>query len=626
MKTTQGLFDHMVLQRNTRNVSQTEFGGECAASGVLRARVTKGGRTVAGFDGIVLGQARRGHFSGQLRGLHTGGPYHIELCIEEKEGQVRERLAVHGVLVGDMWILGGQSNMQGCGRLSEAERPEPFVRAFFMDDHWGPAKEPLHDLSVAVDPVHTDLNGGVRPAPNTFNGTGPGVAFGNELLHRTGVPQGLIACAHGGTSMSQWDPSLKHKGGKSLYGATMRRLEKNGGRVAGLAWYQGCSDGAPDAAPLYTARMRKLLSAFRRDTGAPALPIVVVQISRLYGAVDGSVHWNSVQDQQRRLPRAISRLSVVPAIDLDLDDLVHIGGKSQNRLGRRMAQAMLALRHGRKEGLPPIELLKVRIERNPQTGTGDVVVEFGNVMGKLEAHGRPEGFELLNPRPTRGIFQITLESKKVRLRTIHSTTDLSKCMLCYGYGFSPYCNVTDSAGRSLPVFGPVALGKPVAMTPCINRLRVSPLLASAGKLHELPYPQAGCSALELEMRAFEGDFCSRHPELAARAPEDMLVYYACRIRCTEPMKLHVDLGYDGPLKVWLDGKEVLHDPDGINPAALGDARIKWPVEAGEHEVLVALGSNGGLAWGIYLRLERSDVPLRLLKQGPGSYVMPEVLG
>jgi len=94
---------------------------------------------------------------------------------------VRERLTVKDVLVGDVWVLGGQSNMEGCGRLSEAEMPEPFVRAFFMDDHWGLAKEPLHDLSIAIDPVHTDLNGGVRPAAKTFTGTGPGTAFGNEL-------------------------------------------------------------------------------------------------------------------------------------------------------------------------------------------------------------------------------------------------------------------------------------------------------------------------------------------------------------------------------------------------------------------------------------------------------------
>ena len=625
MHTTQGLFDHMVLQRNARSVSEAAFEGQCAAGGVLSARVTKGGRALKSFDGVAIGRARRGKFRGTLRGLPVGGPYRIELRIEGKDGKTRERLAVADVLVGDVWILGGQSNMEGCGRLSEAEKPAPFVRAFFMDDHWRVAREPLHDLSLAVDPVHTDLNGGVRPAPKTFTGTGPGAAFGNELLRRTGVPQGLLACAHGGTSMSQWDPALKSQGGKSLYGATVRRLKKNGGRVAGLAWYQGCSDAGPDTAPLYTKRMKKLISAFRRDTGDPRLPIVIVQIARFYGQTDGSPHWNSVQEQQRKLPRVIPHLATVPAIDLDLGDGIHLSGGGQVLLGRRLAQAMRALREGRKAGPPSIELGKIAIVRNEQSGAGEVVIAFANVMGELESQGRPEGFEILNPRPTRGVFQIALEGKRVRLRTCFFAHDLGKYLLSYGHGFSPYCNVTDSAGRSLPVFGPLPLGKPRALTPHVNTLRVSRLLPSAGKLHGLAYP-GDPAALGLEPRTFDGEFCSRHPELAARAPEDVLVYFACRVKCAEAMRLSVSLGYDGPVKVWLDGREAFHDPDGVNPALPGDEMIKWAAEAGEHEVLVALGSNGSLAWGIFLRFERQDVPLRLLKQGPGHYAVPETLG
>ena len=71
-------------------------------------------------------------------------------------------------------------------------------------------------------------------------------------MHRvTGIPQGIIACADGGTSMQQWDPARKSEGGKSLYGATLRRVQKNGGKVAGVIWYQGESDADPTNAPLY---------------------------------------------------------------------------------------------------------------------------------------------------------------------------------------------------------------------------------------------------------------------------------------------------------------------------------------------------------------------------------------
>jgi len=60
---------------------------------------------------------------------------------------------------------------------------------------------------------------------------------------------------HGGTSMAQWSPPLRNKGGASLYGAMMRRYEKLGQPIAGLLWYQGESDANREAASVYTQKM-----------------------------------------------------------------------------------------------------------------------------------------------------------------------------------------------------------------------------------------------------------------------------------------------------------------------------------------------------------------------------------
>ena len=130
--------------------------------------------------------------------------------------------------------------MQGCGLLKDKLKAHPMVRAFYMNDRWAPALDPIHDMWDCVDQVHIDYCGGVRPEKSTVIGVGPGVAFGQRMFALTGVPQGVLACAHGGTSMEQWDPKLKKLGSKSLYGAMMRRFRKNGSRVAGLVWYQGC--------------------------------------------------------------------------------------------------------------------------------------------------------------------------------------------------------------------------------------------------------------------------------------------------------------------------------------------------------------------------------------------------
>ncbi len=67
------------------------------------------------------------------------------------------------------------------------------------------------------------------------------------MVEATGVPIGLVACAHGGTSMEQWNPAKKDEGGKSLYGSMLRQFQLAGGKVKGVLWYQGESDANGEA-------------------------------------------------------------------------------------------------------------------------------------------------------------------------------------------------------------------------------------------------------------------------------------------------------------------------------------------------------------------------------------------
>jgi hypothetical protein len=616
-----GLFTHMVLQRNRKNVSEAAFTGTCAAaSGPVLATVRRGKNTLKGFSSLSVGKISRGKFTGCLKGLPVGGPYDIEL----KAGA--EVLAVKDMLVGDVWLLGGQSNMQGCGLIPKNNTPaNPQVRAFYMDDRWAVAKDPIHNMWECVDQVHIDLAGGIRPAkPAADWGVCPGPAFAADLLKRTGVPQGLIACAHGGTSMTQWDPKRKNEGGKSLYGALVRRLVKNGGRVAGMIWYQGCSDANGDAAPLYTKRMQELIAALRRDAGDKALPVAIVQIARVIGwAPEIAVPWNSIQEQERLLPKVIKNLATVPAIDLPLDDLIHISGEGHMVLGARLAQAMQALRGDRKAGPLPLQLKKVSVES--VRGLGVAVAEFDNVVGKLQSGGRPSGFSIVSATGSANHFDITLDGTRVRIRSTQNTDFLNEAVLYYGYGTDPYCNITDAAGRSLPVLGPIRLGVPRAVTPFAQSLRVSAFQPSAAKLEALAFPEA-LETLGLATRTFAGPFCDLHNEIARHDGKDELVYFACRFSCSEAMTLALVLGYDGPLKAWVDGKALFHDPNGVNPATTEKAKVKFQAKAGDHEVVLALGTNNGLAWGVHLRLERLDVPAKLLLKGPPQYAMPVLVG
>lgn len=626
MEIQTGLFEHMVLQRTARNVSDAAISGKCGVAGTVEARVTQSGRAVRGFNWRVIGRAARKRFTGRVKGLGSGGPYDIELRIRGGDRAAVEALTVGDVLVGDVWVAAGQSNMFGCGRRHHALRSVPQVRAFYMNDHWAAAKDPIHNMWDAVDQVHADLKDGKLPTREAMakHGVGPAVAFGQEMHRLTGIPQGLLACAHGGVPMTQWDPKLKKLGGKSLYGATCRRIRKNGGRIAGVVWYQGESDTNPDAAPLYTDRMKALVRAFRRVVCSPCLPFVAVQIGRVVCPGISTPAWNSIQDQQRRLTGAIRNYAVVPTIDLDLDDLAHIGGADQHRLGRRLANAMHALIAGRKGGKLPVDVADVRVERDPHSGTCDIVVEFANVIGSLRAGGRPTGFSICAPDPQPVLYRVDLDDSRARLKTSAPMVTLDDHLLCYGYGPDPYCNITDEADRAVPAFGPLPIVKPRAITPFLRNPRVSDLLPSAGKLQRLAYPK-NRRALKLKPRAFAQSLCDRHLELAAIAPRDVVVYYAFDFECHEAMKLAASLGYDGPVKMWVDGRKVFHDPNGTNPACPDASMVPFSARRGRHEILIALGSNQGSAWGVFLRIERSGVPARLIRKGPDHWGLPRII-
>lgn len=622
MQLETGLFDRIVLQRNSRNLSDAAFTGTCDAAGPVEARVTQNGKAVRGLNWKRVGSAARRKFKGVLKGVPTGGSYDIELRIKDKKASQTDTASVKDVLVGDVWIAAGQSNMQGCGLQKDRCTSNPLVRAFYMSDKWGTALDPIHDMWNAVDKVHANLGSAPGGPPNKTGGVGPAVRFAQVMHETTGVPQGILACAHGGTSMAQWDPAKKSEGTNSLYGATVRRLQKNGGKIAGVVWYQGESDANDTARLVFTDAMKKLCQAFRRDAKNPKLPIVTVQIGRVLGWAAPA--WNNIQDQQRRQQEIIKHFATVPGIDLALDDSIHISGADQQRLGARLANAMLALT-GHRSAKLPIMFKGVSI-RQPKVGAGsEIVVEYDNVQGKLVSGSRPVGFSVGTPEPAPTFFDTQLEGNKVILRTGLGAGAIEDRMLYYGHGTDPVCNITDEGDRALPVMGPISLGDPRALTSFVRNVRVSQPVPSKGSISALKYPR-GHKGLNFAVKKFDANLIDMHASWYKVNDPSTVLFFRCDIECAEPMKVLARLGYDGPVKLWVDGKEKYCDPKGTNPAVEDQGQAKLTLSKGTHEVLVALDSNKSKAWGIFLRFERSDVKPAVLKNAPESIVLPKLLG
>jgi len=354
MKLLNGLTEGQVLQRIGKRGAEVTLEIEPAEKGSLYATIKKAGRALPKWKRRVLTPARGrdGTVRVKLSGIPAGGPYHLQLECG------RERLVVRSFYVGDVWILAGQSNMEGVGDMPGRAKPHPLIRSFSMRREWRAAAEPLFVLGESPDSCHhRERQLTVEEAEHyrrtTKKGSGVGLAFAHEMLRRSGVPQGLMCVAHGGTSMAQWNPALRDEGGRSLYGSMMLSVRACGQPVAGVLWYQGESDAAPQLVPLYRERMRALVAATQRDFKQPVLPWIVVQLARAYGNIEPDC-WNRIQEEQRLLPSHIRNLETVVAVDLAMDDQIHVGAAGFPILAARLARAADRLVYGnRREQRPP---------------------------------------------------------------------------------------------------------------------------------------------------------------------------------------------------------------------------------------------------------------------------------
>jgi sialate O-acetylesterase len=451
-----GLTDFQVLQRGRNGAAVVDVGGACRADGAVQFRlISRGGKAGAWRS---CGKARAGCWSARLT-LATGGPYELQFRVGA------DCCKLKNVLVGDLWVLAGQSNMEGVGDLDgRIEKPRGLVHSFGMDERWERAVEPLHWLNESVDVVHNAAaanKGLVRGVPagkpwrnNRTKGAGCGLAFAQALRERSGVPIGLIPCAHGGTSMAQWEPSAKGQGGASLYGSMLRRVKACGGKVAGVAWYQGESDAGYLQAAQFVQANKRLVQEMRNELGGPKMPFLFVQIGRHFCDSNGAA-WNRIQQLQIELEKHLSPAGMAAAVDLPMDDGIHIGTEGLNRLGRRLASVARRVALGDRSIQLGPRPVAARVEKVAFAHA--VRVTFSGVNGRLVSAGEPVGFTVLTGDGTvrTDLYRTRLDGASVMLHLMEPIP--SGSMVQYGRGRAPICNITDEADLAMPVFGPMPI-------------------------------------------------------------------------------------------------------------------------------------------------------------------------
>ena len=231
-----------------------------------------------------------------------------------------------------LYILAGQSNMAGRGKVQEQEmQTHPRVYVLNQGNEW----------ELAKDPLHFDKPGIV--------GVGPGLAFGKAMAgYKKHVRIGLIPCAAGGSPISSWTKGGYHNQTKSHpYDDAVRRAgaAMQSGVLKGIIWHQGESDSKPEKVQVYQVKLEKLIASFRRDLGDEKLPFVVAKLGDFY--VERNPDAESINRILANIPDKVENTACVDVSGLNhKGDVLHFDTESSRELGRRYAEQMIKIERG----------------------------------------------------------------------------------------------------------------------------------------------------------------------------------------------------------------------------------------------------------------------------------------
>jgi sialate O-acetylesterase len=385
-------------------------------------------------------------------------------------------------LKADIWVLAGQSNMQGAGRTPDT-LTDPKIWMMNLDNRWMVARCPLHRIFEATAPAYANASYQLSGDPEKsivktrqffreqaiisrrkpIGGVGPGIYFARQVLASTGRPIGLIPCALGGSTIDQWDPAGKIHGDSSLYGAMLNRVRSAGiQNIKGLIWSQGESEAMLGQPETYKAKLLNLIDSFRQDIGRPDLPVLIVQIGRFIirdPVMD--FDWEAVRNAQLDVIKERSNLFITSAIDLELDDCAHTSSQGHLRLGTRLGE--IALTHiykipGHGDQIKP---QSIELKKDSVSGSSYLHLHFNGVTGNLKSTGLITCFEIRfgsKIRISHVISKVETDPDDASgLRLYLSAIPEEPVFLVCGPGTNPHMNITNSRDMPIPAFGPLEI-------------------------------------------------------------------------------------------------------------------------------------------------------------------------
>ena len=334
----------------------------------------------------VSAMPKDGKWRAELKPLAASGPHAMTIS------QGSDKIEIKNMLVGEVWICGGQSNMQWTLKQSDGGS-EAITNS---------ANDKLRLFTVPRerdDKPRADVKGDWAAAsPQTVGDfSGVGYFFGRDLQKAIGVPVGLIASNVGGTAAEEWmskesiesNPEisdvLKTRGATTLYNAMIAPLAPYA--IQGAIWYQGESNAG--RAYQYRTLLPAMIKNWRDTFAQPDFPFLIVQIAPYEAIVrePSDSIWAEVRDSQLHVSKNVPKTALV--VTTDVGDEKDIHPRRKEPVGARLALAARAIAYGDK-----VEFAGPLYDNKEITGN-QVTLRFKHVGSGLVAKGGPlSGFTI----------------------------------------------------------------------------------------------------------------------------------------------------------------------------------------------------------------------------------------
>ena len=350
----------------------------------------------------------------KLSSLKAGGPDIFTVT-------GKNSVELTNVLVGEVWICSGQSNMEW--PLKSSFEPEadiaassnPMLRLITVPKL--KADEPTHDFKgkwQQADPTSTPAFSAV------------GYYFGRDLQKALGVPVGLIQSDWGGSPAEVWmnqatlesNPRYKkeildaYAAAKKKYDEAIAQSGKTksspnlgwkptelyNGMIAplipyaikGAIWYQGESNAG--RAHQYRTLFPDMIRNWRRDWNQGDFTFLAVQLAPFFPIKDQPAEsaWAELREAQLHTTTVLPKTGV--AVITDLGDEKDIHPKKKAPVGARLALSARGVAYGEKivYSGPIYKKMKVKGDK--------AILNFDHAGAGLEARGGAlKGFSICGP-------------------------------------------------------------------------------------------------------------------------------------------------------------------------------------------------------------------------------------